>query len=132
MNYLYPILLLIVVVIALSISTFIMMSNHWEKLKYYQVKSKRSGSKSFIMLVNFGVTNLRGTVMARSDQNGMFMTPIFLGYKPLPTVYIPWNEISVKKDSLFLSKFYELSVGRPLKTRFCIKPKSFERLKNVA
>ena len=74
------------------------MSNHWEKLKYYQVKSKHSVSKSFMMLVNFGVTNLRGTVMAESDQNGMFMTPIFLGYKPLPTVYIPWNEISTKKN----------------------------------
>ena len=132
MNYLYPIILLIVVVLSLGISTFIMMSNHWEKLKYYQVKSKHSVSKSFIMLVNFGVTNLRGTVMAESDQNGMFMTPIFLGYKPLPTVYIPWNEISTKKDSLLLSKFYELSVGRPLKTRLYIKPKSFERLKNVA
>lgn len=106
-----------------------MMSNHWEKLKYYQVKSKHSFSKSFIILINIGGTNLRGTVIAASDQNGMFMTPIFLGYKPLPTVYIPWNEISVKKDSLLLNKFYELSVGRPLKTRLYIKLKSFERLK---
>jgi hypothetical protein len=122
-----PFALAIIAMIGLFLIFLFNIQKELDKLSIYKTNKGINGTYVGTFIINIGNTNAKMKFEVKTSELGLYLNPKFFKYQPFNPILVPWTDISIKKDRMLIS-FVELSIGRPVKTRICIKTKNYNKI----
>ena len=116
------------------VSTFISLIGGWFSLaKLYRTRVPFEGVKFRLWTCQMRWrTHYSNVITTGANQEGLYLTTMFLFRFKHPPLFIPWTEIRVQRTKGWLFEYVTFALGRELAIPLRIGRKPAERLKTMA
>lgn len=125
-------ILLIIITLWLFLSYFFSYIGGWHKLaQKYKAKNHPYGKADYLQSAKFGFVVYSHCLTIRKVEEGLFISispPIYFG---MPTLFLPWSDITLNKDLPVLfpyDKAITISVGTPAIAKITLASKYVENI----
>ena len=98
----------------IGITALISFISGWGELaKYYRYHGQQIDKKRYMQsAVMRGVTGYRGCLTVGANTEGLYLSVFFLFRPAHPPLFIPWNEIKIRRTKFFVFKLLEMRFTR--------------------